>query len=111
MAHRILVDENTSPRVAERLRDDGHDAVHVSEPLGFGATDRAIADHAEAEGYVLPTHDDDFLLPGYADDVPVPYYSDDTLDADEIADRVDRLTRYAPERGDLPDVTTLGTWD
>lgn len=42
MTYRILVDENTSPRVAELLREKGHKAAHVSEALKVGATDQEI---------------------------------------------------------------------
>jgi predicted nuclease of predicted toxin-antitoxin system len=46
--YRILVDENTSPRVARLLRSNGHDAIHVTGALAVGATDSEIAGHARA---------------------------------------------------------------
>jgi len=111
MTYRILVDENTSPRVAEILRGKGHDAVHVSTALELGATDEEIVDYASEQGYIVLTHDDDFLLPAYTEVVPILYYSDDTLDTYEIADRVAELTHYVPHSVDLPPITNLSTWD
>lgn len=111
MTYRILVDENTSPRVAELLRGKGHDAAHVSEALEVGVTDGEIADYAREHGYVVLTHDDDFLLPEYTETISVLYYSNDTLDTYEIADRVDRITQYVSDPSDLPPITNLGSWN
>lgn len=111
MAYRILVDESTSPRVAELLRGKGHDAAHVSDVLEVGVTDRTILDYASARDYVVLTHDDDFLQPRYTETVSVLYYSDDTIDTYEIADRVDEVIQYVPEPDDLPPITNLGSWE
>lgn len=111
MTYRILVDENTSPRVAELLRGKGHEAAHVSEALEVGATDQEIVTYASERGYSVLTHDDDFLLSEYTRTVPVLYYSDDTLDTYEIADRVSTVIQYIPDPDDLPPVTNLSTWE
>ena len=111
MTYRILVDENTSPRVAELLRGKGHDAVHVHDVLGEGATDERISAYAESNGYVVLTHDDDFLLPEHRHRVRILYYADDTLDSYEIADRVASVVRYVPEPSDIPAVTNIGEWE
>jgi len=42
MSLRILVDENTSPRLVAHLREAGHDASHVLDTLGEGASDGQI---------------------------------------------------------------------
>ena len=76
VTYRVLIDENTSPRVAEILRGNGHEAAHVSEALDEGVTDREIVDYPNDHGYVVLTHDDDFLLPVHTDVVPILYYSD-----------------------------------
>lgn len=47
MGYRVLVDENTSPRVAESLRGKGHEAVHVLDALDEGVDDREIATFAK----------------------------------------------------------------
>jgi hypothetical protein len=111
MTYRILVDENTSPRVAELLRGKGHEAAHVSEALRTGVTDEEIGDYAREHEYAILTHDDDFLLPEYTEAVSVRYYSDDTIDAYELANRVDEVSQYVPNSSYLPPITNLGSWE
>ena len=111
MTYRILVDENTSPRVAELLRGKGYEAAHVSEALEVGVTDQEIVTYASERGYVVLTHVDDFLLSEYTETVSILYYSDDTLDTYEIADRVTKMARYVPDPTNLPPITNLSTWE
>jgi hypothetical protein len=111
MPYRILVDENTSPRVAESLRDRGYEADHVGEVLSLGVPDREIINYANEHGYVVLTHDDDFLLPKYTDVVPILYYSDDMIGTDEIIARVEEVITYVPNPRDLPPITNLGSWE
>ncbi|GAA0716832.1 hypothetical protein GCM10009060_04990 [Halorubrum trapanicum] len=54
MAYRVLVDENTSPRVAEALRGKGVAADHVHEALSEGVDDESIAAFAREGGYRRP---------------------------------------------------------
>ena len=57
---RLLVDMNLSLRVAENLRADGHDALHVRE-IGLGdASDAEIFAAALADNRVVVTCDLDF---------------------------------------------------
>ena len=57
---RFLVDMNLPPALAEWLRGEGHDAVHVAE-TGFGAVpDSAIFEHATGDRRVVVTFDLDF---------------------------------------------------
>jgi predicted nuclease of predicted toxin-antitoxin system len=57
---RFLVDANLSPRVAEWLRNEGHDAVHVFD-LGLSqAGDHQILQEAARGRQVLVTVDLDF---------------------------------------------------
>jgi predicted nuclease of predicted toxin-antitoxin system len=57
---RFLVDQGVSPIVAVRLREAGHDAVHVSE-RGLGTdSDASLLAVAESEARVLITRDLDF---------------------------------------------------
>lgn len=56
---RLLVDENLSFRVAERLRT-AHDVVHVTEVALNNADERIILSRAVSEGRVVVTSDADF---------------------------------------------------
>jgi predicted nuclease of predicted toxin-antitoxin system len=57
---RLLLDMNLPPALAEWLRGEGHDAVHVSE-AGFGELpDSAIFERAVADHRVVVTFDLDF---------------------------------------------------
>jgi predicted nuclease of predicted toxin-antitoxin system len=57
---RFLVDANISPRVAEWLRNNGHDAVHVFEVGLNQAGDREILEEAASRRQILLTVDLDF---------------------------------------------------
>lgn len=57
---RFLLDEGLSPRVAELLRDAGHDAVHASAVGLTSATDPVVLQRALDDGRVLLTLDTDF---------------------------------------------------
>jgi predicted nuclease of predicted toxin-antitoxin system len=57
---RLLLDMNMSPKVAERLRTEGHDAVHLRE-LGLGRSpDRDVFAHATTDRRIVVTFDLDF---------------------------------------------------
>lgn len=57
---RFLVDANLSPRVAEWLRNKGHEAVHVFD-IGLNqASDRQILEQAASRRQILLTSDLDF---------------------------------------------------
>jgi predicted nuclease of predicted toxin-antitoxin system len=57
---RLLFDANLSPRVAERLRQAGHDAAHVADHGLLRASDEEIAEFAAASGHTVVTADSDF---------------------------------------------------
>ncbi len=53
---KLLVDEDLSPRVAQRLREeDGIDAVHVRDRGQLGALDHQVLELAFAEDRILVT--------------------------------------------------------
>jgi predicted nuclease of predicted toxin-antitoxin system len=57
---RFLIDESLSARVAQLLRAEGHDAVHVEDRNLLGAADTAVMDTAAAEQRTVVSADTDF---------------------------------------------------
>lgn len=57
---KLLVDANLSPRVAEALRDAGHDATHVAAHGLTSASDEDIAAFALDQAQVIISADSDF---------------------------------------------------
>ena len=57
---RFLVDANLSPRVAEWLRSQGHEAVHVFDRGLTQAGDHPILEEAATRWQILLTSDLDF---------------------------------------------------
>ena len=111
MEYRLLVDENTSPRVAESLRGTGITAEHVTEVLSEGVDDDTIATYARENDALVLTHDPDFLDPETRFGVLVVYYADDTMDSSEIADRIVELIEWIPDPADVPPLTNLNEWE
>lgn len=50
---RLLIDANLSPRIASKLRDEGHDAAHVADIGMLSAPDATILADAAASGQVI----------------------------------------------------------
>lgn len=59
---RLLLDANLSPRMALRVQQAGHDAVHVADLGLASASDEAIFTRAAAEDLVVVTADTDFSM-------------------------------------------------
>ena len=57
---RFLVDANLSPRVAARLRLEGHDVEHVGDAGLLTAEDGPILAHAASTDRVILSADSDF---------------------------------------------------
>ena len=59
---KFLIDAQLPPGLARWFRTKGHEADHVFE-IGLGAaSDREIAERAEADNAVLASKDEDFLI-------------------------------------------------
>ncbi len=61
MTPRFVIDEQLPPALAERLRGEGYDAIHVFNGGLGGHPDEAIAREAMARGAILITKDADFV--------------------------------------------------
>jgi predicted nuclease of predicted toxin-antitoxin system len=57
---RFLIDNSLSPRLADGLRECGHDAVHMRELLPVDAADVAIFELASEQDRVVLAQDTDF---------------------------------------------------
>jgi predicted nuclease of predicted toxin-antitoxin system len=59
---RFLIDNPLSPKVAEAMRESGHDAVHVQDYGMQALPDVEIVDRARKEQRIVITADTDFGL-------------------------------------------------
>lgn len=57
---KLLLDANLSPEVGRRLKEAGHDAIHVGDIGLLTATDPMILQAAAKAGRILLTADSDF---------------------------------------------------
>lgn len=96
-----LVDAALSPRLAEALVANGHDAVHVRELGMADADDRAILERAQRDGRVVVSRDGDFaalLALARADGPSFVHLRIPRVNAP--ADQVDLLLRVVERAGD-----------
>ncbi len=59
---KFLIDAQLPPALARWIIERGHEAEHVADIGMIAATDADIANHAQANGCVLITKDEDFTL-------------------------------------------------
>jgi uncharacterized protein with PIN domain len=97
---RFLVDEDTDPRTATALRDQGHNAVAVQESVGKGTQDPDVRAYAEETDRVLITTDRGFQRPERYRGITVLIVPDDH-DGPEVARRVLEIIEYAATPADL----------
>jgi len=57
---KFLVDANLPPGLAAWLRENTHDAIHVSDQPGLELDDRNIFNFARQHDYIIVTKDEDF---------------------------------------------------
>lgn len=57
---KLLLDENLSPRLVEKLKDVFQDIKHVDRIGLGGASDSEVWQHAKENGYILVSKDSDF---------------------------------------------------
>ena len=57
---KFLVDANLPIGLAVWLRQQGHEATHVSDSLGCDSDDRTILEFAQAANLIVVTKDEDF---------------------------------------------------
>jgi predicted nuclease of predicted toxin-antitoxin system len=89
---RFLVDANLSPRIAARLRLEGHDVEHVGDVDLLVAEDGPILAHAASTGRVILSADSDFAtllaVTGRSEPSLVLLRSADRLTPDQQADLI-----------------------
>lgn len=59
---RLMIDAQLPPRLARRLRELGHDAIHISEIGLAAAIDKVVWDAAVERNAALLTKDQDFAV-------------------------------------------------
>jgi predicted nuclease of predicted toxin-antitoxin system len=69
---KFLVDASLSPRIAEVLRQNGHEADHVRDYGRLTADDNQILAHARSHGQAIISADTDFTLMRSLRGVPSP---------------------------------------
>ena len=69
---KFLVDANLPPGLATWLREQAHEAIHVSDQPGLALDDRALFEFARQHGYIIVTKDEDFAALATLADEPAP---------------------------------------
>lgn len=69
---KFLVDANLPPGLATWLREQAHEAIHVSDQPGLALDDRALFEFARQHGYIIVTKDEDFATLGTLAYEPAP---------------------------------------
>jgi predicted nuclease of predicted toxin-antitoxin system len=69
---KFLVDASLSPRIAEQLRSQGHEADHVADYGRVTADDNQVLAHARSHGQTIISADTDFTVMRALRGVPSP---------------------------------------
>jgi predicted nuclease of predicted toxin-antitoxin system len=91
---KLLLDENLSPTVAQKLREEGLDVAHVRDRGLLAATDAEVLEKATAEDRIVVTSNvDDFLTMARATEVHggMVFVEDGSL----LRDEQERVVRHA----------------
>ena len=70
---KYLIDNQLPPALAQHLRANGLESMHVADVALDQETDRQIWQFAAVNGYVIVSKDDDFLLLAGADPKGPPF--------------------------------------
>lgn len=106
----LLLDENLEHEVLHRLRDYGHEVVHVdsSAGLGKGANDGNLARFSLENDVLIVTYDADFETHyGESDYWGVLLLTDNRWSATDVADTVHRIVELYPPT-DLRGMNVVG---
>lgn len=95
---RILADEEMESLTVHRLRNYGHDVVHVAQLDALrGSSDAHICETAAEENRLVLTHDDDFLTIPEQQHDGVLFVPDSDISPEEVADAVSEVPNYMPQ--------------
>lgn len=97
---RFLVDECTGPKVAEWLREQGHEIFSVYDEAR-GANDDDIIRKADAESWILITNDKDFGEKVYRERRPHRGVVFIRLEDERAANKIEALRRLIESYADM----------
>ncbi len=95
---RILADEEMESPTVHRLRNYGHDVVHVARRDDLrGSSDDRVGEIAAEENRLVLTHDDDFLIIPEKEHDGILFVPDSGMSPKEVADAVNEISEYMPK--------------
>lgn len=95
---RILADEEMESLTVHRLRNYGHDVVHIAYRDDLrGATDPQVCEVAAENNRLILTHDDDFLALSDERHYGVLFVPDTDIPPERVADAVDEISEQMSE--------------
>ena len=98
---RVLTDEHVSPVIANTLRSEGIDAVHIYDTPVAGKDDPAVLEFARDNESAVLTNDQDFITQDFVEDTDhwgVLFYEDQRTPRSDIVRSVhNALSVLRPE--------------